>query len=213
MQPWAQDLRDQPDLFAGTAPLARHAGTIAILTGGFFTLAQLLTFLTMNRADLAETLSGWPYRLSSVALLLGFAGLAIAAVALYERQAVKAGRIGAIGVCTALLGTIFLGGDYWFETFAVPWYAVVLPDILTIPGEGWLAVGGTTSYVLFTLGWLLFGIASLRAKVYGRLPCIGVMLGAIVGFYAALPPYGAVLGVAILWTGIDTVRSRHTPSL
>ena len=56
-------------------------------------------------------------------------------------------------------------------------------------------------------------IASLRAKVYGRLPCIGVMLGAIVGFYAALPPYGAVLGVAILWTGIDTVRSRHTPSL
>ena len=95
----------------------------------------------------------------------------------------------------------------------MPWYAVVLPDILTIPGAGWLAVGGTTSYVLFTLGWLLFGIASLRAKVYARLPCIGVMLGAIVGFYAALPPYGAVLGVAILWTGIDTVRSRHTPSL
>ena len=54
MQPWAQDLRDQPDMVAVAAPLARHAGTLAILTGRFFTLAQLLTFVTLNRADLAE---------------------------------------------------------------------------------------------------------------------------------------------------------------
>ena len=56
---------------------------------------------------------------------------------------------------------LLLGGDYWFETFAVPWYAVVRPEILRIPGADWLAVGGTTSYVLFSTGWVLFAISSI----------------------------------------------------
>jgi hypothetical protein len=192
-------------------PLARNAGVIAIVSGALFSGAQLVTFATMNRTDLAGTLAGWPYRASAVVLLVGFAGLALAAVALYERQAAAAGRLGALGVCTALLGTFFLGGDYWFETFAVPWYAVVLPDILSIPGADWLAVGGTTSYLLFSLGWLLFAFASLRAKEFPRLACIALALGAIVGFFAALPPYGAVIGVAVLWLGISVVRARLMP--
>ena len=197
-------------VIASALPLARNAGVIAIVSGALFAAAQLVTFATMNRADLAGTLAGWPYRASAVTLLVGFAGLAIAAVALYERQAAAAGRLGAIGLCTALLGTFFLGGDYWFETFAVPWYAVVLPEILTIPGADWLAVGGTTSYLLFSLGWLLFAVASLRANVFPRLACIALMLGAIVGFFAALPPYGAVLGVAVLWLGVTLLRTRPT---
>ena len=157
-------------VIASALPLARNAGVIAIVSGALFAAAQLVTFATMNRADLAGTLAGWPYRASAVTLLVGFAGLAIAAVALYERQAAAAGRLGAIGLCTALLGTFFLGGDYWFETFAVPWYAVVLPEILTIPGADWLAVGGTTSYLLFSLGWLLFAVAGLRADVFPDWP-------------------------------------------
>ena len=197
-------------VMASALPLARNAGVIAIVSGALFAAAQLVTFATMNRADLAGTLAGWPYRASAVTLLVGFAGLAIAAVALYERQAVAAGRLGAFGLCAALIGTFFLGGDYWFETFAVPWYAVVLPEILTIPGADWLAVGGTTSYLLFSLGWLLFAVAGFRAKVFPRLACIALMLGAIVGFYAALPPFGAVLGVAVLWLGITVLRMRPT---
>jgi hypothetical protein len=201
------------DLVTFVLPLARHAGIIAIVAGALFAVGQLLAFVLLDRADPAGTLAGWPYRLSAVIVLVGFAGLAIAAVALYERQAAAAGRLGAIGLCAALVGTSFLGGDYWFETFAVPWYAVVLPEILTIPGADWLAVGGTTSYVLFSLGWLLFAAVSFRAKVFPRLVCIGLMLGAVVGFFAALPPYGAALGVAVLWLGITVFRMRRpTPT-
>lgn len=193
-------------------PLARHAGTIAAVAGALFAVAQLVSFATTDRTDLTGTLAGLPYRLSAIAVLVGFAGLAIAAVAVYERQAGAAGRLGAAGLGAALLGTFFLGGDYWFETFAVPWYAVVLPDILRIPGAGWLAAGGTTSYFLFSLGWLLFGVASLRAKVFPRLVCVAVMLGGVVGFFAALPPYGAVLGVAVLWLGFTVLRAHPTPA-
>jgi len=206
LNPVASD--HQRDVGFSTPPLVRHAGTIAIVAGALFAAAQLVAFATMNWADLAGTLSGWPYRLGAVTVLVGFAGLAIAAVALYERQAGTAGGLGAVGLCAALVGTLFLGGDYWFETFAVPWYAVVLPDILQIPGAGWLAVGATASYLLFSLGWLLFGIASLRARVFPRLACFAIMLGGVVGYLAALPPYGAVLGAAVLWVGI-TVRRPH----
>jgi hypothetical protein len=80
---------------------------------------------------------------------------------LWSFKAAQAGKLGAAGVCAALVGTFFLGGDYWFETFAVPWYAVVRPEILRIPGADWLAVGGTTSYVLFSTGWVLFAISSI----------------------------------------------------
>lgn len=34
-----------------------------------------------------------------------------------------------------------------------------------------------------------------------------MILGGVVGFYAALPPYGAVLGVALVWVGLGVVRS------
>ena len=188
-------------------PLAHHAGIIAIAAGALFAGAQLLAFATMDRSDLAGRLAGAPYRASAVTLLVAFAALAIAAVALYERQAAQAGKLGAAGVCAALVGTFFLGGDYWFESFAVPWYAVVLPEILRIPGAGWLAVGGTTSYVLFSTGWVLFAISSIRANVIPRLPCVALVLGGVVGFYAALPPYGAVLGLALVWVGLGVVRS------
>src|SRR3954452_20704992 len=174
-----QDRRGQAEL---TAPLSRHAGTVAVVAGAFFASAQLLTFATTNRAALAQTLAGWPYRLSAVALLLAFSGLAIALVALHERQAAASARLGAVGLCAALLGTGFLGGDYWFETFAVPWYAVVLPEILRIPGAGWLAVGGTTSYVTFSAGWLLFAAAAFRSGVAPRLACLGLAVGAVLGF-------------------------------
>lgn len=202
------DARDRKrSLVAPALPLARHASIITIVSGGLFTVAQLFTFVTMNRVDLAATLAGWPYRVSALALLIGFAGLLIAAVSLYEQQAANLGRLGTVGLCTTLVGTLFLGGDYWFETFAVPWYAVVLPDILAIPGAGWLAVGGVTSYLLFGLGWLLFAVASLRARVFPRFACLALMLGAILGFFAASPPFGAVLGIALLLVGITAHRT------
>lgn len=188
-------------------PLAHHAGIIAIAAGALFGCAQLLAFATMDRSDLAGTLSAAPYRVAAVTLLVAFAAVAIAAVALYERQAAQAGKLGAAGVCAALVGTFFLGGDYWFETFAVPWYAVVLPEMLRIPGAGWLAVGGTTSYVLFSTGWVLFAISSMRVNGIPRLPCVALILGGVVGVFAALPPYGVILGLALVWVGLGVPRS------
>jgi hypothetical protein len=202
-----QDRSAAAPAVAVAAPLAHHAGIIAIAAGALFAGAQLMAFATTDRSDLTGTLAAAPYRVAAVILLVAFTALAIAAVALYERQAAQAGRLGAAGVCAALVGTFFLGGDYWFETFAVPWYAVVLPEMLRIPGAGWLAVGGTTSYVLFSTGWVLFAISSMRVNVIPRRACVALIFGGVIGFYAALPPYGVVLGLALVWVGFGVLRS------
>ena len=191
-----------------TPPLARQAGPLAIAAGALFAVAQLLSFVVTGPEPSATTLASASYRIAAVLMLVAFAGLAIAAVALHERHAVRLGRLGAVALCAALLGTFLLGGDYWFETFAVPWYSVVLPEILRIPGAGWLAVGGLTSYLAFSAGWLLFAVSAFRARVASRPACVALAAGAVVGLYAALPPWGAPLGLAVVWLGLDAARPR-----
>jgi len=103
-----------------TPPLGRHAGAVAIGAGTLFVLGHLLSAMVTDRTDLSGTLTSGPYRATAVLMLVGFAGLAIAAVALHERHAVRLGRLGAVALCAALLGTFLLGGDHWFETSPHP---------------------------------------------------------------------------------------------
>jgi hypothetical protein len=174
--------------------------------GALFAVAQVLLYVVTDRDDAAGTLAGWSYRLASVLLLAAFVGLAVAAVALYERQAGESGWLGALAMCAVLLGTMMMAGDCWFETFAVPWISEVLPQLLTIPGAGWLAIGGTASYYLFACGWVIFAVVSYRARVLPRLPCLALAVGGVAGFLALRPPFGVVLGLALLWLGIATSR-------
>ena len=63
--------------------------------------------------------------------LAGFCVLMFALIGVHGRQAHKAGRLGTFGFSAALLGTMMLGGDLWFESFAVPWLAEgPLPEVL-----------------------------------------------------------------------------------
>jgi hypothetical protein len=56
-------------------------------------------------------------------------------------------------------------------------------------------IGGLSSYLLFALGRALFGLASLRARVFPAVS-LGLMLGGLFGFRAGMPPYGVPIGPA-----------------
>jgi hypothetical protein len=55
-------------------------------------------------------------------------------------------------------------------------------------------------------GWVLFGIACLRARVFPVAISVAIVIGGIAGFSALLAPFGIPLGVAVAALGIWTMR-------
>ena len=110
------------------------------------------------------------FNAGSVIYLAGFCVLMFALIGVHGRQAHKAGRLSTFGFSAAVLGTMLLGGDLWFESFAVPWLAEgPFPEVLKSDPSILFALGAIASYWLFAIGWVSFGLVSLRARVFPRL--------------------------------------------
>jgi hypothetical protein len=190
------------------SPLSRHAGPIAVLAGAFFTITHLALFIVMDRSDLQAMTADPAFRVFNLAYAAAFSGLMIALVAAYDRQAREAGTLGLVALCAAIVGTVNLGADMWFEAFAAPWLVEVVPQVLTAEKTTIWMIGYLSSYLLFALGWVLFGLASLRARVFPAAVSLAIVVGGVIGFQAASPPYGVPLGLAILWLGAWMIRTR-----
>jgi len=190
--------------------LSRYAGPIVLIVGAYLAAIHLvLEFVFIRFSDLAVMLADPTFRVVNLAYAAAFPGLAIAACAAYDKQAREAGRFGLVALCAAIIGTVNLGANMWFEGFAVPWLAGEVPQILTAEKTLFWQVGYYSSYLLFAIGWVLFGLASLRARVFPRLISLAIVVAGIIGFLAARPPYGVALGLALLSLGIWMVRARR----
>jgi hypothetical protein len=183
------------------SPLVRLAGPAAVVAGALLTVSQLVMW-TLNRADLVATVNSITYKITMTSYVIGFFALMVALVALYERQALRAGTFGVVALCAAIAGTMDMAANMWFDGFVVPWLADVMPQTLAAPKRGTLVIAALSSYLLLPLGWLLFGIASFRAGVYPRILCVAIMIGGLIGFGAGLPPYGIPLGLAVAALGV-----------
>jgi hypothetical protein len=189
--------------------LSRYAGPIVLIVGAYLTVIHLvLEFVFISFSDLAVMLDDPIFRVVNLGYAAAFPGLAIAACAAYDKQAREAGTFGLVALCAAIIGTVNLGANMWFEGFAVPWLAGEVPQILTAEKTLFWQVGYYSSYLFFAIGWVLFGLASLRAGVFPRLISLAIVAGGAIGFLAARPPYGVALGLALLSLGIWMVKNR-----
>ena len=194
-------------------PMARIAGPLAIVAGTLVIGTRLAIMLT-TPTELGDGLKAFAlsptFAVISVLSIVGFAFLALALVAVYEREGPAAGWFGVVGVGAALIGTVFMTGDWWYEAFAVPWMADVSPHVFETGAGGRLLAGGLASFALFAIGWALFGAASLRARVFPRSISLGILVG---GVLAGIPIAGAYLygsllfGVAIAALGVWLARA------
>ncbi|MFC5262268.1 hypothetical protein ACFPJ1_09105 [Kribbella qitaiheensis] len=189
------------------APLSRLAGPLALAAGTLMIVVELVMFPIVDRDDRQGTSQNLAYRISGVVYFVAFCLLILTAVAAYSWQAHKAGRFGVVGLIGALVGTMFLGGDLWFETFYVTYLADIAPQILDADPSGLIVIGAVSSYLLFAIGWALFGLASLRAGVFPKAICIAIVIGGLLGFNALLPPWGIGLGLALVWLGVWMIRT------
>lgn len=189
--------------------LLRLAGLLSVAAGVLLVVTQLLFSLTFVVAD------GDPVRharsplagvnglltLLAVYLLLGLVGL-------YARQAAASGTLGLVGFLVAVLGTMLLAGYWWWEAFAVPYAAEQVPALVAATPTGRLLAGRTVSFGVFALGWVLFGLASVRARVFPRDAALLLIIGGVIGLWiATVPGAGALLAVAVAWMGMWLLRS------
>jgi hypothetical protein len=120
--------------------------------------------------------------------LLGMFVLLLALNALFVGHAIDLGALGVFGYLTAFLGTLLVAGDWWFEAFAVPAIAAQAPGVLRLSPGGSLLAGAVAAISFYTAGWVLFGVAILRARVFPRPAALLMILAGLAGPLAMNPP-------------------------
>ncbi len=186
--------------------LIRLAGLATVVGGVLFLVGDLLSLVTESE-NLSESATTAPHAVTWLLLLLGAALVLIGLPGLYVRQSETAGILGLAGFVAAFLGTALVLGAIWGQLFVAPFVAVQAPSVLDAEPTGALALGFTLTFALLTVGWLLFGIAALRARVYPRIAVIVLMVGAVLN-YLPVPLSGVVLDVAIAWLGFVLFTGR-----
>jgi hypothetical protein len=191
-----------------SSPLAKAAGPIALVSGLVFAAVDVARLLATDRSlDRIEMMRQTPFQVTNALYWVVFIGLTLALVSVYFRFGGRAGRLGAVGFCFALVGTLDTAGNMWFDGFAAPWIADVAPGAILAGGSGMLAIGGLSSYVLFALGWMVFGIAGWRSRMFPAWIGVAFVVAGVLGYNAGLPPYGIPIGLVMAALGSWIIRT------
>jgi hypothetical protein len=196
--------------------LLRFGGMAAVLGGAAIALYNSVEYMFFSGAPLSAlaNLPGW--LAFQIAGLFAIAFVVIGLFGLYAVQAQRAGKVGLVGFALALAGVLMYVGTTWAAAFLMPAVGRAAPAILDAPDP--LAGAGVISTILISsVGWILFGVATLRAGVFPRWASILMLVGAIVPFVTqsvgvALPLGPVALGVALAWMGYSTLVGSLAPA-
>jgi hypothetical protein len=194
--------------------LARYGAPISVVAGALMIITRLVILFTTptDVGPLKAYVLTTTHAVNGVVSILAFALLVLALVALYDREARSAGGFGVLAFGAAVVGTMFMTGDWWYEGFAVPRLAEVAPDVIDTFVGGRLIIGGLTSFALFGIGWILYGAASTRAGVIPRRISITIL---VAGLLSGVPIWfvylsgGVVHGLAFVWLGAWLQRAAR----
>ena len=186
--------------------LSRLAGPFAVSAGVLIVGAQLV-MLPFDPKDHVATTTAPAFQYGGAAYFVGFVMLMLFVVADHERLEERTGRLGVTATIAAVVGTMALGGDLWFETFAVPWLADEAPNAFDTDPTVVLALGAVASYLLFAVGWILYGVATLRAHAPVVIS-VAIIIGGALGYQALLSPWAVPLALSVGALGVWLIRTR-----
>ena len=207
-----------------TKNLSRWSGIACILAGLLIALATLVhpsreTPEIILEQELRLVAAHWLYTFFFGFLLLGLPGL-------YAAQSERAGRLGLVSFLMLFFGTLFfaVSNNYGFIAPVLAAQAPAMLDAINVYPpvaalNGLLIVG-------FFPGFILFGIATLRARVLPRqtgilmaigspLILVGGALGLLVfeALYTVAILGALVLGLGLAWAGYWLWSSKETSVL
>lgn len=186
------------------ANLIRWGGLSAVLGGMLFPVAAIIH---PNGEDLAAVnLPNWvlAHLLGFVSVMLMHLGL----IGLYARQVQKAGWLGLIGFVLAFLGGAFAIAIQYVNSTVIPLIAAqaptLFPPAMTPP---WFA---PPLFILgFILGHIIFGVATIQARVLPRWSGFLVVIGMLLFFLGELSFLGQNLSTPALRQFFDLIRRLH----
>jgi uncharacterized membrane protein len=209
--------------------LLRWSGLAAIVAGVLEALFAVLDFLlfppsqsfiptsAMSFSQQAAT-NAW--LIEQVVNWVAKVFLLWALVGLYSRQAKEAGALGFIAFLLAFVGVALVFGTIWGFFILAPGLARAAPAFLDSPVTQFSLLPGLVGVILpFALalvGILLFGLASLRAKVFPRwaavLLIVAPLLQVVKGFIGLPFVADLAFGAGLVWMGYTLWSEKREPA-
>ena len=197
--------------------LIRWGGLSALVASVISILIEIALMITIrNQAYSTAALTNeWSllYTFRLIAVMLLMLGL----VALFARQSQKMRAFGVIAFVIASIGTMLIFGFAWALLFVFPGMAAAVPAFLdTMASEP--GIGIAITLFLVTVGWFLFGLASLRAKILPAGSAWVVMVGAFLALVLnmmQIPFSWVIFDIGVIWMGwwlwSERVQSAELP--
>ncbi len=167
--------------------------------------------------DLAQVFADVPRRTVGLIEIPITLCVLFALTGLYLRQAQRAGYLGLVGFVLTFAAVALGMGHFYLVAFARSVLNTQYPEDTQYP-EAAAAVSASWRVIApielltFVVGWVLFGVATLRSKTFPKIPAILIIVGiSLVLARAFLPlpgPVGGVLmGAGVSWLGMDLFRN------
>ncbi len=201
-----------------TSKLQVWGGVLTAIVGALLVLFGVLPVVMLPTSEpLIEWVLDADWSLLNGLALIMTVLTPLALVSLYFSQVEESGRLGFVGFLMAFIGSVLFSSVQFDE--AVLWriLAEEAPALLDLAGPMFTSPGFSTIYlimgVLYILGFVLFGIASIRSGVFPRAAAVLLVIGVPLfagGFLLPqlLRTVGAVLaGVGLVWMGLS-MRAR-----
>jgi hypothetical protein len=192
--------------------LIRWSGLSSVIGGILLILYDILEIVLFAGEHGSKVMITGTWFIVQIVILIGIVFLTLGLVGLYTRQAEQAGSLGIISFLLAFAGTMMMFGEIWSESFLGPIVAEEAPALLDAEPSGMLVFGVLLAFVLFPLGYLLFGFASLQTKILPRGAAALLMVGSVVAFvllFLEVPFALILMGAALVWMGYSLWSGEH----
>jgi len=187
--------------------LIRLSGLLIILESTLFLLWWvLLGTLLPGNVQLVDLVLDDNWVFVNMIGLIAAVLVPLCLVGLYAKQVEKAGVLGFLGFLFASIGSVLFASLQFEETISWPVLATEAPTLLDIQGPLMTNQVSTTIYLimglLYIVGFILFGISTMRAGVLNRWAALLVIIGApIFGAGLYLPVFVRTIGVVLYAVG------------
>ena len=194
--------------------LFRICGAVLLVEGGLLILLGFLPSLLLPvRQPILDGVRDPDWTVVSVLAFLQTVLVLPALTGLYLRQVRESGRLGFLGFAIAFFGTCLYLGMQYDMAFVWPQLAVDAPALVDYGGPLFrqppFSIVHMLMIYLSLVGYLLFGIATIRARVFDRWRAILLTIGLPAAMGMLFPPFfmrmiGGTLGgisfIAVGWT-------------